>query len=130
MKPGEKSGFWRGRLNSFTCAGRGVVLLLGTQTNARIHLVATVGVIAAGIGFHIAPGEWCLLALAIGAVWAAEGANAALEDLADRVTGQPDSQIGRAKDIAAGAVLLAAVAAAAVGCIVFGPRVWALVGGD
>jgi diacylglycerol kinase (ATP) len=129
MKPGTKSGFWRGRLRSFACAGRGVILLLRCEANARIHLLATVVVILMGFGFHITRGEWSLLLLAMGVVWAAEGANAALEQLADRVSREQDEFIHRAKDIAAGAVLLAAIAAAAVGVLVLGPHMWALTAG-
>ncbi|MEQ1853728.1 MAG: diacylglycerol kinase family protein [Chthoniobacteraceae bacterium] len=129
MKPGPKSGFLGARMRSFACAGRGVALLLRSQVNARIHLLATVVVIAGGIGFGVTSGEWCLLAIAMGMVWSAEAANAALEQLADRVNHEHDERIGRAMDVAAGAVLLAAIAAAAVGFLVFGPRVWALLRG-
>ena len=129
MKPRAKPGFLHARLKSFADAGRGIVLLVRTQPNARIHLLATVLVIAAGIGFRIPSGEWCLLALAMAMVWAAEGANAAIEHLADRISREHDDLIGRAKDIAAGAVLLAAIAAAAVGFFILGPRLWILLRG-
>ena len=126
MKPEPHSGFWRARWKSFACAARGFALLLRTQVNARIHLLATILVIAAGLAFRIARGEWALLAIAIAIVWIAEGANTALEFLADRITREHDDTIHKAKDIAAGAVLLAAIAAAVVGILILGPHVLAL----
>ena len=114
---------------SFACAGRGIILMLRTQSNARIHLLATVLVIAAGFAFHITRGEWCLLTLAIGIVWAAEAANTALELLSDRITLDHDKPIGRAKDIAAGGVLLAAITAAVIGILILGPHLWVLLRG-
>jgi diacylglycerol kinase (ATP) len=129
MKPEPQPGFWRARGKSFACAFRGIALLLHAQANARIHLVATVLVIAAGFAFHVSRGEWLSLAFAIGIVWIAEAANTAIEVLADRITPDRDEQIGRAKDLAAGAVLLAAITAGVVGVIVLGPHLWALLRG-
>ncbi|MEO6739243.1 MAG: diacylglycerol kinase family protein [Chthoniobacteraceae bacterium] len=129
MKPEPPSGFWRARGRSFACAARGVVLILRTQPNARIHLLATVLVVAAGLAFHVTRGEWLPLGFAIGIVWIAEAVNTALEVLADRITRERDEQIGRAKDLAAGAVLLAAITAAFIGMLVLGPYFWSLLRG-
>ena len=106
---------------------RGIVSLLRTQVNARIHLLATVVVIVAGFVLRIPHGEWVPLAFAIGIVWIAEAANTAIEFLADRITREHDEAIRRAKDVAAGAVLLAAITAAIIGVLVLGPHAWALV---
>ncbi len=125
-EPEQTPGFWHSRLKSIACAARGIALLLRTQANARIHLFATAAVIAAGFAFHITRGEWIPLAFAIGIVWAAEAGNTAIEVLANRITSERDDAIGRAKDIAAGAVLLASITAAAIGLLVLGPHVWAL----
>jgi diacylglycerol kinase (ATP) len=57
-------------------------------------------------------------------VWIAEGLNSALEALADHVATERHPLIGRAKDVAAGAVLVASIAAAAIGLIVLGPKLW------
>jgi diacylglycerol kinase (ATP) len=126
--PPEPRSFWKGRLHSFRYAWRGIVALVRTQPNARIHLAASVAVLAAGFVLGISGGEWGLLALAMGLVWSAEAMNTAIEVLADRVTTEQDERIGRAKDLAAGAVLLASVAAAVIGGIVFLPRVLLFVG--
>ena len=129
MKPESQPGFWRARGKSFACAGRGIVLIVRTQVNARIHLFATVAVIAAGLAFRISRGEWCKLAAAIAIVWIAEAANTAIEFLADRITRENDEAIRRAKDIAAGGVLLAAITAAVIGILILGPHAWALLCG-
>ena len=129
MKPEPPPGFWRARGKSFACAGRGIALLLRSQVNARIHLLATILVVAAGFAFRIARSEWCMLAAAIGIVWIAEAANTALEFLADRVTREHDEAVRRAKDVAAGGVLLAAITAAIIGLFILGPHAWALLCG-
>jgi len=127
MKPEPHTGFWRGRGKSFACALRGIAVLLRTQTNARIHLLATVLVVAAGFAFRISRGEWVPLAFAIGIVWIAEAVNTAIEALADRITRENDDAIRHAKDVAAGAVLLAAITAAIIGLLILGPHAWAFV---
>ena len=111
---------------SLVFAFRGVGFLLRTQTNARLHLVATVVVIGAGFGFQISRAEWLAIVAAIGLVWTAEGVNTAIEAVVDLVSPEQHPLAGRAKDVAAGAVLLAALAAAVIGLLVFGPRLLAL----
>lgn len=115
----------RERLRSFGYAGRGIALLLVHEPNARIHLVATVAAAALGAWLGLPAGEWCWIALAIGLVWVAEGMNSALEALADAVHPDYDARVGRAKDVAAGAVLVAAIVSVVIGALVFGPRLLA-----
>lgn len=114
-------GFWAGRVKSFSCAGRGMWAVVRTQRNAWIHAVATVGVVAGAWVLGVTRLEWCLLVLAMGLVWAAEAINTAVEQLADAVAPRRDQRVGLAKDMAAGGVLVAAVAALAVGLVVFLP---------
>jgi diacylglycerol kinase len=111
------------RLASFADAGRGVAGLF-SEANARVQLAVAAAVVALGLWLDVARGDWALLALAIGLVLAAEAANTALEALADRVEPERHPLVGRAKDAAAGAVLLASLAAAAVGLLVLGPPLW------
>jgi diacylglycerol kinase len=113
------------RMSSFRFAARGIAAMLTSEPNARIHAIATALVLAAGFGFGIERGEWLAIALAIGAVWTAEGFNTAFEALCDVASPDHHPRVERAKDVAAGAVLLAALAALAVAWIVFGPRVLA-----
>jgi len=109
------------RVQSVAHALRGLRTLLATQANARIHAVATVGVIGAGFGLGVDAGDWCWLAAAIAAVWAAEAFNTALEFLADEVSLEHRERIGQAKDLAAAAVLCTAIGAVVIGVVVFAP---------
>ena len=122
MRSGGKPARWK----AFVHAWRGLVTLVKTQWNARVHLAATVVICAFGFWFRISAGEWCAVVLAIGLVSVAEAMNTAIETLGDRITQEPDDWIGRAKDLAAGAVLFAALVAVVIGTFVFGPRLYAL----
>ncbi len=113
---------WRARLRCFVHAGRGLRGLLATQWNARIHLLATIAVVGAGFFYSIAPWEWCAVLLAIGLVWVAEALNTAIESVTDLASPEIDALAGRAKDLGAAAVLVAAIVAAMFGAIVFWPR--------
>jgi len=84
--------------------------------------VATVLVAGLALWLGLTAGEWCAILLAIGLVWSAEGMNSALEALADRVAPEEHPLVGRAKDMAAGAVLAAAIVAAVIGVLVLGPK--------
>jgi len=110
------------RLRSFRCAFQGALALVRTQHNAWIHAAATLAVIAAGIFFRVTAHEWALLVFAIALVWMAEALNTAIEFLADEVTEERRERIGRAKDVGAFGVLVGAMAAAAIGAIVFVPH--------
>lgn len=125
LPPANQSGIGR-FLNGFRYAARGVVVLVRTQLNARIHLAATIFVVGAGFFFGLSSGEWLAITAAIGLVWVAEGLNTAIEAVVDLVTPEFHPLAGRAKDIAAGAVLLAALTAAIIGTLVFYPHLAAL----
>lgn len=114
----------RQRLHSFRYAFAGLGTLLRTQHNAWIHAVATVLVLALGAYLRLARTDWLWLALALTLVWMAEAFNTALELLADAVTREQHPLIGRAKDVAAAAVLIAALGALVIGVLVLGPPLW------
>jgi diacylglycerol kinase len=97
--------------------------MVRSERNARIHLVATLVVIAGGLTLEIHRGEWLAVILAIAGVWCAEGFNSAIEELSDVVSSEPHPGIARTKDIAAGAVLIATIAAVAIAILVFGPYI-------
>jgi diacylglycerol kinase (ATP) len=82
-------------------------------------------VIMAGLVWRLSTLEWCAVVVASVTVWVAEGLNTALELLADAVSPAFHPLIGQAKDVAAGAVLLAATGALVIGVLVFGPH-WLL----
>lgn len=103
---------------SATHAVRGILAAVADERNVRIHCGIALAAVVFGIILRISLVEWALIVFAIGLVLSAELINTAVEHLADRVTKKRDPLIARAKDTAAGGVLIAAVAAAAVGVIV------------
>src|SRR5437016_3539293 len=115
-----------GRVRSFKYAIRGIVLTLKSQHNAWIHAIATIAVLIAGFALHISRIDWCLIVLACAAVWTAEALNTAFEFLADVTTKEFHPVVAQAKDVAAGAVLITAIASVVIGVLVFGPYVLVL----
>ncbi len=93
------------------------------QHNAWIHAAATVAVLIAGLFFRISSADWCWIIVAIAVVWTAEALNTAFEFLADAASPEFHPLVRDAKDVAAGAVLLTAVASVIIGSIVFWPYV-------
>lgn len=106
-------------IESFRNAFRGLFLLLKTERNFQIHAVALVIVVLAGFYFDIHRGEWAVLLIMSAVVFGLEGVNSALEKLCDEVTLERKESIRNIKDIAAGAVLVAALIAVVVGGMVF-----------
>ena len=92
----------------------------------QIHLVVAVLVVLAGWFFNITTTEWMLCLLCFGLVFGAEMVNTSIENLVDLVSPQRHELAGKAKDMAAGAVLLSALFAACVGLIIFIPKIWNL----
>lgn len=111
----------RKRIKSFGYAFKGIASLLKKEHNAWIHCLAIVVVTSLGFYFHISPTEWCIVLLCFGMVLAAEGFNTAIERLVDLVSPERHPVAGDVKDVAAGAVLICAIAAAIIGCIIFLP---------
>ncbi len=109
------------RWSSIQCAARGLVVLVSTQRNARIHLFATGICLILGVVLRVNTQDWIALSLAMGLVWIAEGLNTALEFLADACCPEKHPLIRNAKDVAAGSVLIAALCACCVGALVFLP---------
>lgn len=102
--------------------------MIRTESNARIHAIATIAVIAAGFAIGINRTEWLAITLAITIVWCAEGFNTAFESLCDVASPEFHPKVERAKDIAAGAVLITAIAAVVIFLLVFGHHLLALLG--
>jgi diacylglycerol kinase (ATP) len=109
------------RFQSFRDAARGIRVLF-EQHNARIHAVAALVVIGAGVALEVSRSDWLALAIAIGLVLTTEALNTGLELLADASVPDHHPLVGKAKDVAAGAVLLAALTAAAIAALVFGDK--------
>ncbi len=109
------------RLRSFVDAFAGIAFMLRTQHNAWIHAGISVAIMAMAIWLEVALRDACALITAAALVWMGEAMNTAIEALADAVHPDEHPLVGRAKDVAAGAVLIAAMAAAGIGLLILGP---------
>ncbi len=97
-----------------------------TQHNAWIHALVSAVVCSIGVALDVDEVDWCIIVLAIVSVWTAEALNTAFEFLADVASPDFHPLVEKAKDVAAGAVLISAIGAAIVGIIVFWPHLSAL----
>lgn len=113
---------WSKFLKSFSNALHGITILFKSQSNARIELIISVIVILAGTIFRLSTNEWAIILLCIAMVLGLEGINTAFEIFADKLHPGIDTDIGKAKDVAAGAVLIASIVAAITGFVIFAPR--------
>ncbi len=111
------------RIKSFQYAFKGLKDLFVSQMNARIHAFVGILIIIAGFFFQISTTEWLVCTLTMGVVLSAEAFNTALEYLTDLVSPDYHPLAGKVKDVAAGAVLIMAIAAAIIGIIIFAPKV-------
>jgi len=118
MNPRRNSTLWA----SFGHAFRGVFYALRTQRNFRIHFAAILVVVTVGLWLGITPLAWALLTLTIGGVLALEMLNTALEVFVDLVEPEYHPLAKRIKDLMAGAVLVAAIAAVIIAVLVFVPH--------
>lgn len=111
------------RIASFKYALNGLKIILETQHNFMIHLIAAILVTAAGLFFHVSNIEWIIIIITIAIVLCAEAINTSIEKLTDLVSPDYNEQAGKVKDIAAAAVLIAAIASVIVGVIIFLPKI-------
>ena len=116
-------GFLRSRARSVGFALAGLAFVLRTQHNAWLHLASAVVVVAAGIALGLPRADWLWVASAIALVWFAEVMNTGFEYLCDVVSPDHHPSVEKAKDIAAGAVLVTGLYALVVGALIFLPHV-------
>ncbi|MEM0995705.1 MAG: diacylglycerol kinase family protein [Bacteroidota bacterium] len=109
------------RVRSFGYAFKGMATLITEQPNAQIHLLATGVVTVTGWWCGVTRLEWCVLLLCMALVWTAEAMNTALEHLTDLASPEIHPLAGKAKDVAAAAVLVAAIFAVVIAGIIFVP---------
>ena len=110
-------------LRSLGFAGSGLVQLLKHERNFQLHVVAFIGVCAAGIFFGITRLEWLVILLISAFVMGLEAMNTAIEKLCDLYSSETNAGIKKIKDIAAAAVLICALVAVSIGVVVFLPYV-------
>ena len=107
---------------SFRFAWRGIAHGFRTEQNFRFHVIAAVIAAAAGWVTGLSPSEWMIVILLSGGMFALELINTAIERVVDLVSPEHHPLAGQAKDAAAGAVLVFAVASAVIGCVIFIPK--------
>ncbi len=112
------------RIRSFGFAMRGIAVTFKGQVNFRIHIFIAICVITTGFILNINAMEWVVILLTIAMVLSLEAMNTAIEHLVDLVSPTHHEMAGKVKDIAAGAVLIGAIAAAAIGIIIFGQKLF------
>lgn len=114
-------------VNSFKYAFGGIKETLRQEQNIKIHLFMMILVIIAGIIFRINKIEWIICIILFGLVISAELFNTAIENVVDLITKEKNINAKIAKDVAAGAVLVSAIASAVIGLIIFIPKVMDLI---
>lgn len=114
---------FNGRIRSMRHAAVGIGEMLVTQHNAWIHATATAVVVCLGLLAGVSSIQWCVLVLAMAAVWVAEALNTAFELLCDVASPDFHPVVKKAKDVAAGAVLLSALGSIVIGLIIFVPYI-------
>ncbi len=116
--------FLKARIKAFEYAFTGFLDGFKKETHVKIHILATLVVIGAGLYFKITFAEWILIMACCCLVIAAELINTAIERTCDLITLERNSQIKYIKDISAGAVLTLCIGSVLVGCLIFLKYVW------
>ena len=104
----------------------GIKIAWREEFSFKVQIGAMIIALALGLLLRISQTEWLMVILSIGLVLAAEAFNTALEELCDKFKSDPDPHIGKIKDLAAGAVLIASITAFIAGAIIFVPHILAL----
>lgn len=126
--PGDENSHRRQKLtSSFANAWQGIVACFVEERNIKIHFLVAVLVMIFGFILQISVTEWCLCFVLFGLIMGLELVNTAVESVVDLVTEEWRPLARRAKDCAAGAVLIAAIWAAVVGGIIFFPKLYDLI---
>ena len=112
---------------SFGYAFEGIFTGIKKERNMKIHCLAMLCVVAAGLLLRISISEWCLCLVLFGLILSLELVNTAVEAVVDLVTEEKKPLAKLAKDTAAGAVLIAAIMAAGAGLLIFVPKILAFI---
>ncbi len=115
--------FLTGRLKSFIYAFKGIFYVFRSQKNAQVHAIAIPVIAIWGYYLGLARWEWCAICLCMALVLSLEAINTAIESIIDLVSPEYHELAGRAKDVAAGAVLLAVIFCGIVWGIIFLPKI-------
>ncbi|SEK25492.1 diacylglycerol kinase (ATP) [Aquimarina amphilecti] len=115
------STFIIGRFRGCGYAIKGALILIKTEPSIQVQAVIAIVMTALGFYKNITGVEWILQTFAIGLVMSIEGVNTAIEAIADFIHPDFHNKIGFIKDIAAGAVFIAAITAVIIGCVIYFP---------
>lgn len=118
----KDNSFFTGRMKSVSYAVKGALKLITTEHSVMVQSSLAVLMIIAGFYFNISREEWMMQILAFGLVLGIESLNTAVEKIADFIHPEFHHKIGFIKDIAAGAVMFAAMAALAIGLLIYIPK--------
>lgn len=118
----NKEPFIINRLKSVGYAFKGMLILIKTEASIKIQLIIALVVTIAGFYFEISKTEWMAQIIIIGLVMSVEGVNTAVEYIADFVHPEHHKKIGLIKDVAAGAVFIAAIVAVIIAGLIYGPK--------
>jgi len=108
---------------SFSFAFKGIKMVFGSEQNMKIHIFTTMLVVISGFVFKINVMEWIACLLCIGLVFGAEMINTSIENVVDLASPEHHDLAGKAKDIAAGAVLICAIISVLIGLLIFVPKI-------
>lgn len=111
-------------MNSFKYAFEGIFTALKTERNIKIHIIIMILVIIFGIILKINKIEWIICIILFGFVISLELINTSIENTVDLITIEKNQKAKIAKDVAAGAVLIAAIISAIIGLIIFVPKIF------
>ncbi|MBA6151469.1 diacylglycerol kinase [Gelidibacter maritimus] len=120
----KKDSFLVNRLKSVGWAFKGALILLQTEASIKIQFAIAILVTIAGFYFEISATEWLFQVAMIGLVMSIEGLNTSIEHIADFIHPEHHPHIGRIKDVAAGAVFIAAISAVIVAVIIYYPKLF------
>jgi len=112
------------KIVGFSFAFKGLLQMVLHERNFQIHIVIMFLVVFAGFYFSISKLEWISLILTIIVVLGFEMINGAIERAMDYVAPEWHEQVGRVKDISAGAVLVSAIGSVVIGILIFGSYIW------
>ncbi|WP_298759343.1 diacylglycerol kinase family protein [uncultured Psychroserpens sp.] len=120
----NKESFFINRLKSIGYAFKGAVYLIKTESSIKIQVFCAIAVTIAGFYFDISRTEWLFQIAFIGLVMSLEGMNTAIEYISDFIHPDRHETIGKIKDIAAGAVFIAAISAAVAALVIYLPKIF------
>ncbi len=118
----SRNNFFLNRLKSVKYAAKGFWILITSENSIIAQLIIAIIMIIIGFIMHISATEWMFQLVAIGLVLVAEALNTAIEKIADFIHPEYHKQIGRVKDISAGAAFFAAIFAIIIGLIIYIPK--------